>query len=222
MLGRHRAKCVIVENCPHDPGGEWAARLPAEGPVRLALGGALSNRRMGLEPLIGALDLLPKGSVLVEATGWLVDDYAKEVFAKHPAVNYRWLPKAVDFLKIASECDALLYLRSDAHESAYRAAVRPNRIFDAMSVGRPVIVNADLAIARWVERDDLGLVIPRLDPESIAAAIRQLPGRRAGLAEQSRRTRALFLDGHTWPVMEKRLATLYAELGSSQKPTPTR
>jgi len=209
MLGRFASKSVIIENAPDDPGPEWADRVPSSGPIRLHLGGYLSRRRMGLDTLLQALDLMPAGSITVEASGWLVDDYAKEVFAKHPAVRYQWLPKGIDFLKGAANCDALLYLRSDAGESAYRAAVRPNRVFDALAVGRPIIVNPELAIARWVEKDKLGIVLPRFDAASLAAAFQSLPARRRTLLQEAARLRKIFLDGHVWPVMERRLGELY-------------
>jgi len=212
-LGRFVRKSIIIENAPFDPGNEIAAQVPTAGPVRLALGGGLTKRRMGLDILVAALDLLPQGSVIVEASGWLGDDYAKNVFAKHPAVRYRWLEKAPDFLKLAGSCDALLYLRSDSCESDYIACVRPNRLFEALAVGRPIIVNPGLAIGRWIEEDNLGIVLPRFDPTSLASAIASLKERRAALPEQARHMRQVFLSDHVWPVMEKKLGELYQKLG---------
>lgn len=209
MLGRFARKSLIIENVPHDPGPEFAARAPSIGPIRLSLGGALTRRRMGLDTLLEALDLMPPGSVIVEASGWLVDDYAKNVFSKHPAVRYQWLAKPIDFLNLAASCDALLYLRGDAGESAYRAAVRPNRIFDALAVGRPIIINRELTISRWVEQDQLGIVLPQFDAPCLAAAFRTLRDRRAGLPQEATRLRKIFLDGHVWPLMERRLTELY-------------
>lgn len=211
MLGWFARKSIIIENAPYDPGPELAERVPKEGPVRVHLGGYLSRRRMGLDTLLAAIDLLPPGSVIVEASGWLVDEYAKETFARHPAVCYRWLPKPIDFLNCAAACDALLYLRSDASESAYRAAVRPNRVFDALAVGRPLIVNPELAISRWVEEDKLGIVLPKFDAETLSQVFRSLAARRKGLAGEAARLRKVFLDGHVWPVMEQRLAALYGD-----------
>jgi glycosyltransferase involved in cell wall biosynthesis len=209
MLGRFARKSVIIENAPYDPGPELAAAVPVSGPIRLGLGGGLTRRRMGLETLLAALDLMPPGSVIVEASGWLGDEYAKNVFVRHPAVKYRWLSKATDFLSLAAGCDALLYLRSDADESLYAASVRPNRIFDALAVGRPIILNPQLTIARWVEQDNLGIVLPRFDAPSLASAIGSLKGRRAALPQQAAQMRRVFLDGHIWPVMEQRLGELY-------------
>lgn len=214
MLGGFARKSIVIENAPYDPGPEVAAQVPTSGPIRLHLGGYLSKRRMGLETLLAAIDLLPAGTVTVEASGWLMDDYAKDVFAKHPAVNYRWLAKPIDFLKCAGGCDALLYLRSDAGESPYRAAVRPNRIFDALAVGRPLIVNAELTIAKWVQEENLGIVLPQFDAHSLAGACQSLIARRATLPQEAVRLRRIFLDGHVWPVMEQRLGALYERLCS--------
>jgi len=212
MLGKFVRKSLIIENAPFDPGSDIAARVPTAGPIRLALGGGLTKRRMGLDVLVAALDLLPQGSVIVEASGWLGDDYAKNVFAKHPAVRYRWLASAPDFLKLAGGCDALLYLRSDACESEYVASVRPNRLFEALAVGRPIIVNPGLAIGRWIEADKLGMVLRRFDPATLASAIASLKERRAALPQQAAHMRRIFLSGHVWPVMEQRLGELYRKL----------
>jgi glycosyltransferase involved in cell wall biosynthesis len=212
MLGKFAKKSIIIENAPFDPGNEIAARVPTVGPIRLGLGGGLTKRRMGLDVLVAALDLLPQGSVIVEASGWLGDDYAKDVFAKHPAVSYRWLPNAPAFLEVAGRCDALLYLRSDSSESQYVASVRPNRLFEALAVGRPIIVNPGLAIGRWIEEEKLGMVLPRFDAASLASAIASLKERRAALPEQARHMRRIFLAGHVWPVMERRLGELYGRL----------
>ncbi len=212
MLGRFARKSIVIENAPFDPGNEIAARVPTAGPIRLALGGGLTRRRMGLDVLVAALDLLPPGSVIVEASGWLGDDYAKNVFAKHPAVRYRWLANAPAFLEVAGSCDALLYLRSDSCESQYVASVRPNRLFEALAVGRPIIVNPGLAIGRWIEEDKLGIVLPRFDPLTLASAISSLKERRTALPDQARHMRQVFLAGHVWPVMEQRLGQLYGKL----------
>jgi glycosyltransferase involved in cell wall biosynthesis len=216
MLGRFASKSLIIENAPYDPGPELAARVPVAGPIRLHLGGYLSKRRMGLETLLQAIDLLPPGSVVIEASGWLLDDFAKDVFAKHPAVNYRWLAKPIDFLACAASCDALLYLRSDAEESPYRAAVRPNRVFDAMAVGRPLIVNPELGLARWVREENLGIVLPRFDAPTLAEIFRSLEERRAKLPQEAARLRGVFLDGHVWPVMQQKLGALYAQYQERQ------
>jgi hypothetical protein len=234
--GRFVRKSIIIEDAPNDPGPEPAARVPTSGPIRLSLAGDLNNHRMDLSTLVRALDLMPQGSVVVQASGWLSDDYARNVFSRHPAVRYqrlpnpagclkrrgcalwesvcwyRRLPNPAECLNLAGTCDALLYLRSNA----YRAAVRPNRIFDALAVGRPIIINPELAMAQWVERDRLGMVLRRFDPPSIVAAVQALAARRSALPQEAARLRRVFLDGHTWPIMEQRLGALYARYQSAK------
>ena len=217
MLGGFARKSVVIENVPFDPGPGLLGAAPVSGPIRVALGGMLKKRRMGLDTLLGALDLMPRGSVVIEASGWLGDDYAKTVFATHPGVTYRWLSSGREFLNLAASCDALLYLRGDADACPYVAGVRPNRVFDALAVGRPLIVNPELTIARWLQEEDLGIVLARFDAPSLATAISSLQQRRAALPQQAAHMRRVFLDGHVWPVMEERLGELYRALEAGQK-----
>jgi hypothetical protein len=74
-------------------------------------------------------------------------------------------------------------------------------------------VNPGLAIGRWIEESNLGIVLPRFDPASVASAIVSLKERRAALPEQAVHMRRIFLTGHVWPVMEQKLGELYRKLG---------
>ena len=212
MLGRFARKSVVIMNCPHDPGDKVAVSYPNSSSIQLSVGGILSRRRNGLETLLKAVDLLPAGDVQIRASGWLVDDYAKEVFAKHPAVEYRWLDTPEEFLREAARCDAIYYLREDAADTEYRSWVMPNCLFDAMSVGRPIIISRTAKISGWVEDQHLGLVCDAADHQGLARILRSLRERRRELPELCQRIRQMFTTQYTWPVMEERLSALYQGL----------
>lgn len=213
LLGRQADKAIVVMNTPHDLGDDLAADYPSGPAVQLATGGTLTRLRDGLETLLQAVDRLPPGSVQINASGWMLDDYAREVFARHPAVRYQWFDHADDFRRQAARCDAITYLRGDADNSLYRSLVMPNRIFDAMSIGRPIIVSRALGLATWVEQQGLGYSYTPGDVQGLAAIIRSLIERRAALPAFAARTRTLFKGQYTWPLMEQRLKALYEGLG---------
>jgi glycosyltransferase involved in cell wall biosynthesis len=62
--------------------------------------------------------------------------------------------------------------------SLYRFGVSPNKLYDYMAAGRPVLFAADAA-NRPVEEAECGLTVPPEDPAALAAAIRSLAARPA-------------------------------------------
>jgi glycosyltransferase involved in cell wall biosynthesis len=211
FLGDARDKSVIIMNCPVDPGRELTENMPDGDQVQLCLGGSLTRDRDGLDTLLAAIDLMPEGSVKVNASGWLYDEYAKNEFNDHPAVDYQWLDSPRDFLVQASQCDAILYLRTDSDNSAYRSWVMPNRIFDCLAIGKPVIVNSDANLSIWAREANLGYICA-VEPQALADLFGSLIEKRAKLAEYSHQLRAMYDEQYNWPVMEKRLGALYDSL----------
>jgi glycosyltransferase involved in cell wall biosynthesis len=216
MLGRHAAKALVVLNVPEDPGEATARDYPTDAALQICTGGSLSRTRDGLETLLKAIERLPSGAVQVQASGWLHDDYARNDFINHPAVRYRWLDSPDDFRRVAARCDALTYLRGDAGATEYRSWVLPNRIFDAMSIGRPIIVSSEMKIARWVEEQGFGLVCDPGDVQGLADLFLTLRARRSELPIFAENVRRIYTSQYTWAVMEQRLKALYDELAAGR------
>ncbi len=212
MLGRHIGKSIVISNCPPDPGEELSRMFPDSPTVRVCIGGSLSRKREQLDVILRALEKLPEGSVSIIASGWLYDDFAKNVFIKHPLVIYEWLDSPHDLLVRAATCDAILYLRGDANESDYRSWVLPNRFFDAMAVGRPIIVSSSAKLSQWVQKQGLGFVCPSGDDNALAQILADLRSHRHQLPLFAERVRSLFVRQWTWEIMENRLKQLYEEL----------
>jgi glycosyltransferase involved in cell wall biosynthesis len=72
---------------------------------------------------------------------------------------------------------------------AYRTTY-PNKVFDYMAAGRPVLLAIDGVIREVVERAEAGLFVPPGDPAALAAAVRQLqsnPQQGREMGERGRR-----------------------------------
>jgi glycosyltransferase involved in cell wall biosynthesis len=218
LLGPHQKKSVIIANCCPDPGAEHALKYPTCEEVLVSVGGTLSRKRDQLDVLVAAAERCPPGSVRIMASGLLRDDYARDVFAKHPLVTYRWLDKPRDFLCEAAATDAILYLRGDAAESEYRARVVPNRLFDALSIGRPLIISSDTRISEWVAEHDYGFAWKSGDVEGLSKIFLSLKERRKSLPEFAARLRRDYVRAYTWACMEQRLKALYDELHAEINP----
>jgi glycosyltransferase involved in cell wall biosynthesis len=209
-----QAKTTVIMNVPPDPGEQLARDFPTSDAIQLCTGGSLMRHRDALEALLQVIDSLPPGTVQIQASGWFHDDYARDVFARHPAVTYRKFDTPDEFRAVAARCDALTYLDGFASDvSVYRSRVLPNRLFDALSVGRPLIVSRRLEISKWIERDQLGYVCEPGDAAGLRQTILALKDQRDQLPDFAARVRQIFVSQYTWPHMEQRLAAVYDSLG---------
>jgi glycosyltransferase involved in cell wall biosynthesis len=77
----------------------------------------------------------------------------------------------------ASDAGLAILKPLDLYKTTY-----PNKVFDYMAAGRPVILAIDGVIREVVERASAGIAIPPGDPQAMACAVSQL----AGQPEQSR------------------------------------
>jgi len=205
-FGRFRGKTTIIENFPEDPGPALSRALPT-GPVKIWVAGTL-NRRRGLGQLIDALSLADEATVV--SAGWAFDDFAKNTFLKHPRVDYRGIVTATEALRLAAECDAVFCFYDPV--SVNNRFASPNKVYDALAVGRPVVINAEVGLAAWVEREKLGWSVPYSDAAGLVRILRELAQRRGTLAQEAARLRALFEGRYAWALMEERLEGLYESL----------
>ena len=92
--------------------------------------------------------------------------------------------------------------------------VVPSRLYGVMSVGRPVIVTADLdsETAKLVESIGCGLVIPPGRPELLAGAIRQVHAGEVDLVEMGRRAREYVVNEADRSIAVRRYKDVLSEV----------
>lgn len=202
-MGRNKKKCIIVENYPEDPGPELA-HIPLNGPIRIYVCGSMSMSR-GLKQLIDVINATTDVEII--SAGWLYDDYAKNVFAKHPKVSFHGVVTAHESLQLAAQCDAIFAFYAPLSINNQQAS--PNKIYDAMSVGRPVIINEEAAVSEWVVDNNVGFRVPYLDTTGLMRVLETLKVRRGFMTDFIKHQRLLFSQGYSWEKMEPRLYDLY-------------
>jgi glycosyltransferase involved in cell wall biosynthesis len=212
MLGRFAHKAIVIENVPEDPGEVLALALP-EGPVRIWAAGSLEVEK-GFGQLLAAIEGLPDAKII--SAGWPYDRFASEVFVKHPRVEFHGIVTAQKALELAASCDAVFSYYAPIH--AYRINASPNKVYDAMAVGRPVLINREVRLAEWVERERIGYLCGYEDVDCLHRIIAGLAVRRNALPGFAARTRELFRRRYNWGLMESRLADMYAGLERELKP----
>lgn len=92
----------------------------------------------------------------------------------------------------------------------------PNKLFEAMMCGIPIIVNDNTSMANIVRKEDCGLVVPYGDIDAIREAILRLKNDhnlRKALGENGRKA---YDERYSWAIMESRLINAYTELENCQ------
>lgn len=202
-FGWARKKTTVIGNYPPDPGPELASQFPTGCP-KVFVSGTLARDR-GTEQILLAAEQVPDLKII--AAGWAADDYSANVFLKHPRVEFLGHVTPQQSLEIAASCDALLAMYAPTCRNHILAS--PNKIYDALSVGRPVIINSEALVSQWVVNNNAGFACPYSDSASLGVFLQSLISRRSQLATYAAHARQLFLSGYSWEAMEDRLAALY-------------
>ena len=213
LARRYGVDPVVVLNCPpfvevQTPGRMRTALGLGDRPVIL-YHGAVSEGR-GIEQAVAALGSLPADIAFVvlgngALVPWLAEqraqpDLADRIFL-HPAV-----PLA-ELLSWVVEADLGLSLIAPTEINFVLST--PNKLFECIVAGVPVLASDFPEMRRIVVGEQIGAVVDPSDPVAIAAAIRNLLVDRAALASMRLRARAVARTKYNWEVQAANLVGLY-------------
>lgn len=211
----YRVPVTLVPNYPVDEGavepreirGLLEKPIPATAPIVLYLGNIQVGR--GLEELVSALPDCP-GVVLVclgtataprtlieLASGLGVRDRVRFV---HP------VPAAE---VVAYAASATIGVTLTAPISENNRLALPNKLFQCMAAGIPVVANDVSHIRAIVGGSGAGLCVDPTDPKAIGNAIRRLVADPAAAAEMGHRGAAAVRDRYNWSHSERALLDAY-------------
>lgn len=174
--------------------------------------GYLLNDR-GITDIIRAVADLP-GVELVLA-GPVIDRNIMDEIAAHPAsVKYiGWIPTYEEILNRSLSAD-MLFRFSDPALPTKNKYASPNKLFEAMMCGKPILVSDDSSMADIVRHNNCGLVVPYGDVGAIREAIVKLVTNPDLPEELGQNGRRAYENKYSWTIMEKRLVAAYEKLRS--------
>ncbi|MEW5868254.1 MAG: glycosyltransferase family 4 protein [Chloroflexota bacterium] len=208
IAGPSPRRLAVIYNSPEDPGDQPAPAAHAGVELRLAYIGLLQVER-------GLLDVL---EVLRRHPQWTLDlagfggDEARilEIAAQLPNVNWHGRVPYQATLALSAQADVLFALYDPAIPNHRFSS--PNKLFEAMLLGKPVVVARDTNMDRLVEEHNFGLVVQYGNLSEIEAAFTHLaqdPGFRQQAGSRARQS----YDQHFgWHVMEQKLIELYRQI----------
>jgi glycosyltransferase involved in cell wall biosynthesis len=163
----------------------------------------------------GLLELI---SILPRHPDWRLDlagfggDEDRIVSAAKGTPNVGWhgrLPYA-SVLELSYRADVLL-ATYDPSVPNHRYA-SPNKVFEAMMLGKPVVVARDTNMDAIITAHQCGLVVPYGDAVSLESALQRLAEDPELRGELGRKGRIAYETTYSWAIMKERLLRLYREV----------
>ncbi|HEY6159335.1 MAG TPA: glycosyltransferase family 4 protein [Gemmatimonadales bacterium] len=207
LPARHLPRVTVLPNYPRRADVARTGTLPS-GPVRILVAGQLLRQR-GLDRLLDAC--LGLQGVELWCAGQAMSSWTREVFLRSPLVRYFGVLSQPRVLELSEACDAVFSFYEPLTPNDINAS--PNKLYDAMMVGRPVIINAETRIARFVTTHGLGYVVGYYDTEGLRTVLQGLVGARPSLPEFARRTVAVSQAQYSWEAFEARLIDVLEAAG---------
>lgn len=215
VLGeRYGVDPVVVLNVPdldQAPQGdsEWRSSVLGDDKYLLIYQGILLQNR-GLPEMVAALEQLPEMRLAIIGYGPLRDELASTIDAS-PARERIALLEAVPFEKLmsytASADIGVIPLVGSC--LSYRLAA-PNKLFEFMAAGLPVVATDLEEMARYVREERAGsLIAEPVTADSIADAVRRLLADQEGLAAIGKRNRETALSCYVWAVERPKLVAAF-------------
>lgn len=216
-LQRVNAKTTLIRNYPIVEAilvPREAA--PQEAPTKLVYVGSISSIR-GIREMIRALELL-KGEVTLDLLGSFADEALHREMKAHPGwqwVNEQGWQSRDAVTSTMSQAMAGLVL---FHPEPNHVDALPNKLFEYMSAGIPVIASNVELWRQIVESGKCGICVDPLDSAAIADAVRYLANNPGVCATFGRNGQTAVVDEYNWANEARQLLQLYEDL--LQAPSP--
>ena len=208
-------KIHVVENTPYRSLAKETPRIwpPGSQTYDMLYFGVLNPER-GLELAVEAFpsirEKVPHARLVIIGDGPVrraIERLVERRSLRNRVVLTGWLPleRAKPYFESARIC----IMPHESNEALDIGA--PNKLFEYMAFGRPVVVPDAGAVGRIVRETGAGAVFKPGSAQDFARAVVSLVGREKEVGEKGRRA---VLQKYNWEATEKELLRAYAEIGA--------
>jgi glycosyltransferase involved in cell wall biosynthesis len=211
VRGARINKLAYIYNSPPDHlevTGERESKQRTE--ITIFYSGLITRSR-GLEHMKKAIEDLDDVRLIIGGTGPDKNLFENQAANARNAVQYiGWIPSYEGVIEKTSEAD-IIFRFGDPKipKTKYES---PNKLFEAMMCGKPIIVSDGGSMANIVREENCGLIVPYGDVAAIREAVLKLKNDsqlRQTLGQNGRRA---YESRYSWKIMEQRLLDSYQQL----------
>ncbi len=203
ILPRYR---TVIMNTP---GWTEVAPEPAIPPNSIYVCGSIVDHMSGVEALLQACENTPGLSIVF--AGRPIGNWVRQKFINHPRVRFYGEISPERSMALAASCAAIFAHYNPIIKNHIFAA--PNKVYDAMMIGVPVLINTECRISSFARQEGFGLTTPYGDVFLLQEMLGYLATHSADLGRACRAAKQKFRTEYAWERMEHRWADLFAQLG---------
>lgn len=197
------SRIKVVRNTPADSGGYQPDSIPSlKKEVTVFFAGWIEKGR-GIDALI-ELSKVPWISVVVAGDG---DDELLDRIRQSGRIKYLGYLNHSEIMKQTSLSHFIFAFYDPVREINRYAA--PNKVAEALSCGRPVIINSEVVLSGPVAQSNCGIVVTYGNADLIIQNISRLRTHPEHFQIMCKNARKMFEDSYSWDVAKKQIVEIY-------------
>jgi glycosyltransferase involved in cell wall biosynthesis len=214
VKGARIKELVYIYNSPPDyfaARGKPAAESIAGTPTITMFYAGVIHRSRGLEYVVKAVEELEDVRLVMAGTGpdkGIIEDARRRC----ERIHYLDQIPYTEVIEGTVAADILFALYDPAIPNNKHAS--PNKLFEAMMCGKPIIVSDGSSMANIVREENCGLIVPYGDAAAIKEAILKLRNDSQLRQALGRNGRRAYENRYNWQIMQQRLLDSYQQLGN--------
>lgn len=210
--GAKPKKMIVVYNSPEElDHSDLPAFTPSPaGELRLAYVGLLQVER-GLFEMLNIVSRHPNWHLDLAGFGGDERTIAEKASGM-PNVTFHGRVSYPAALALSQAAD-VLFANYDPSIPNHRYS-SPNKVFEAMMLGKPIVVAYKTNMDRIISTAEAGLVVTYADEAALETALTKLADDPSLRQQFGQHARAAYEQTYSWQVMESRLRDLYGEISS--------
>lgn len=206
--GTHPKKLYVVHNTPD-------CEIPAASPMRnndeclkLVYVGIFGKARF-IDKIAETVAARTDCELHIGGFGANMESYFEEMAQKHNNIYYYGRIPYERTIALEQECDVMCAIYDPKVPNHYYAA--PNKFYEALLLGKPLIMAKNTGMASAVQENGLGEMID-YNVESLNHAIDALIEKKPQRAAIAEKAQALYREKYSWCKMEETIVDLYKKL----------
>ena len=173
---KYGVEAIVVRNIPpmRDIGPLKARAelgLPANKKIMILQGAGINIQR-GAEEMVEAMQFLPEMLLLIVGGGDVIDDLKRRSESAKLEDRIQFIPRLPVEDLIQYTCNADLGLSIDKDTNLNYRYSLPNKLFDYIHAGLPVLVSSLVEVSSIVKKYQIGVILKDHTPEHIAETVK--------------------------------------------------
>jgi glycosyltransferase involved in cell wall biosynthesis len=210
----HRQRIYVTPNTPN------AAAAPPlreirDRPFTVYVTGSIDIDR-GIEMLLGASEHLPECRLLI--AGRILSSSLLDTIKSNPRADFLGEVSHEKALDLYNECDVVFTYYDPSLPIYVRAS--PTKLFEAMMMSKPVIINNETMISTKVQKEDIGYLCGYNDVGGLENLLNYIAHNRFEAKSKGARARIVFETLFDWRLIEPKLWDIVMRVVDSNATKP--